>query len=188
MHSLHEAIEATAAAARNVATDEHIKSICQHLQKSTKVFPLKKGHQFTDLSTKSGLYLFEIKFPFKTELEFSEFLMRWGSKGDKGLQKATSRAHPSRAAKHIEKVKGGEFIPLYLGKNQNVQTRVQQHLDGKAESGTYGLKLLTRSELLAGCELQVSYVTFDIGSDAYFCVEFLESAVRKAIHPIIGKQ
>ncbi len=188
MESLLQAIANTAMAAKKIATPEHVAEVENLLRSSLREFPLVAEHEFSNIATEPGVYFFDIQFPFRTESAFVEFIKAWGSKGTANPQKSTSRTYPKRAHTHVEKVKAGEFLPFYVGKNKNVRSRVTQHLTGAAESGTYGLKLLSRAELLNGCKLRVSAATFTISREAYFSIEFLEAALRERLHPMVGKQ
>jgi hypothetical protein len=111
-----------------------------------------------------------------------------GVPGGAKICRGQLRAHRSRAQKHLQNLHAGKFIPFYLGRNKNIRSRVMQHVRGKKESATYGLKLLSREYLLKGCKFRASGIVFKTSRDAYFCVEFLEAAIRKSLHPIIGKQ
>jgi hypothetical protein len=188
MESLLQAIAKTATAAKNIATPEHVAEVENLLQSSLREFPLVANHDFLNIGMGPGVYFFDIKFPFRTECAFLDFVKTWGSKGTANPQKSTSRTYLMRARTHVEKVKAGEFVPFYLGKNKNVRSRVTQHLTGAAQSSTYGLKLLSRAELLKGCKLRASAAILKIAPDAYFSVELLEAALRERLHPMVGKQ
>ena len=188
MQALHQIIADATAAALKITALEHVKTVERGLLSSLQEFPLAVSHPFANIAAGPGIYYFDIRFPFSTEPEFTQFLRAWGSKGASNLQKGTSRSYPKRAKQHIAKVEASEFVPFYLGKNMNVQDRVIQHLTGAADAGTYGLKLLTRSKLLDGCTIRVGGVVFEVDPKAYFCIEFLEAAIRERLHPIIGKQ
>ena len=188
MESLLQAIANTASVAKTIATPDHVVEVEQLLRSSLREFPLAADHDFSNIGSGLGVYFFDIQFPFRTEDAFFDFIEMWGAKGSANAQKGTSRTYPKRAKNHIEKVKAGEFVPFYVGKNKNVRSRVTQHLTGAANSGTYGLKLLSRAELLKGCKPRASGAIFDISPEAYFSIEFLEVALRERLHPIVGKQ
>ncbi|MBS1186617.1 MAG: hypothetical protein H6R04_635 [Burkholderiaceae bacterium] len=188
MESLLQAIANTATAAKQIVTPKHVEEVEEFLRSSLCEFPLVAGNDFPNIGSGPGIYFFDIQFPFRTSKDFLNFIDMWGSKGTANPQKSTSRAYPKRATSHVKKVEAGEFVPFYVGKHKNVRSRVIQHLTGAAESGTYGLKLLSRAELLKGCKLRVSGITFNIAPDAYFSMEFLEAALRERLHPMVGKQ
>ncbi|MCR5886108.1 hypothetical protein LRS03_25945 [Rhizobacter sp. J219] len=177
-----------AAHAATLSTPESIRLVCQALRDSLTPFEVAKEAAFEHIKNGPGLYYIEVKFPFRTEVELTKFIQQWGAVRAPNNPGATARAYPSRAKKHLIKVKNGEFVPFYLGKHMQVRGRVGQHLSGLATSTTYGLKLLARSHLLDGCSFQVGAATFEIPRQAYFCVAFLEEGARKNLQPIIGKQ
>lgn len=188
MESLEHLMNAAAGIATQITTPSNMAEVEAKLRSTLALFPLSGTHAFPNAGTGPGLYFIEIKFPFRTEEGLIDFVGRWGTKGGDGLQKATSRSYANRAKRHLQKVKAGEFVPLYLGKNKNVRSRLIQHLTGKTDAATYGLKLLSRSAVLEGCQLRAGAVDFTINRDAYFCIALLEAALRDKIHPIVGKQ
>jgi hypothetical protein len=188
MQSLHLAMSKAALAARRIVAPKHIAGVEAALISSLEEFSLASDEQFEHIANGPGVYLFDIRFSFRTEKELIQFAKDWGSKGGLDLQKGTSRSYPKRAKQHIGKVEAGEFVPFYLGKRMAIRDRVRNHLTGKSEAGTYGLKLLSRTELLKNCTLRAGGVTFELPTEAYFCIQFIEAELRKQLHPIIGKQ
>lgn len=188
MQTLLDAIAATSKASLAIATPEHLAWIMSELHRSLAPIRLEPTQTFECISACPGLYYFDIAFPFRTDSEFDHFLERWGRKGGGSLQTATARAYTKRASQHKEKVRLGQPVPFYIGKHKNIRSRVTQHLTGSSESGTYGLKLLSRSELLKGCTIRVGGVALVATREGYFCVEFLESALRSRLHPVVGRQ
>jgi hypothetical protein len=98
------------------------------------------------------------------------------------------RTYSKRAKLHREKVEADEYVPFYIGKNMSVRGRVARHLTGKADFGTYRLKLLYRGALLRGCTLRAGGVVFEVDAKAYFRMQFLEAALCERLRPIVGKQ
>ena len=188
MKELQAAISETYVAASKIASVEHVLALESKLRSSLVEFTLTADNEFENIDSGPGVYFFDIQFPFKTERELYEFAKAWGTKGAASLQRGTSRSYPTRVKQQIARVEAGEPISFYLGKNKNIRSRVKGHLTGKAEQGTYGLKLLSRTALLKECKLRASGVSFQIVPEAYFCVQLLESALRERLHPIVGKQ
>ncbi len=151
-------------------------------------FKVCREVSFDHALDKPGLYFIEIKFPFTSQDKLATFLASWGLVRGENCPPSMPRASQKKAMRHATKLQDGDFIPFYLGKNLKVQSRLKQHLVGERESKTYGLKLLCRPELLEGCELRAGAVAFDLTQSAYFCVSLLEAALRKRVHPIVGKQ
>lgn len=95
---------------------------------------------------------------------------------------------PSQGKKHAFAIAAGQFIPFYLGKEKNVRSRLEGHLNAAQASSTYSLKLLERAHLLTGIQFKVSALALSVDDEAYFCVSLFEAALRKLLHPIIGRQ
>ncbi len=132
----------------------------------------------------SGIYLFEIKKRghYKTFKEWSvAFTKKWEAK--KYLKKHCPVIAKGRLKKHGQL---DEWIPLYIGKSNNVYKRVDQHLNKELNSTTYALKLMARENLKED-EFRVSIIRFDI--DNYDTImPFIENKMRERYNPIIGKQ
>jgi hypothetical protein len=81
------------------------------------------------------------------------------------------------------------WIPLYVGKSKNVQSRIYEHIEGLSAK-TYGMKLSHRETLKYGIQFRVSYSPlYELGDDImYELVKVIENKVRAEFNPIIGKQ
>ncbi|EPN8252974.1 hypothetical protein ACT3SD_004652, partial [Vibrio alginolyticus] len=165
-----------------------IWSLAKKLKQQSRTLTLNAPNSDLSLPSSPGIYYFEAKFNFKDYEYLEDFGNRWGAIRSRNLPKGVSRYYPSRAKKHISRLKQGKFIPLYLGKRDNLSDRIINHLDGSEESGTYALKLRSRPELLSGVELRYSFHEFNINPRAYFGVEVIEKSLREVFNPIIGKQ
>lgn len=84
------------------------------------------------------------------------------------------------------------LIPLYLGKTEKLQTRLDNHINGKWDSKTYSLKLKQRSNIDIK-HIQLAY--YKVGFDNEICPEIkqlylttLEQKLRKKLFPLVGKQ
>lgn len=188
MHTIDDLISAIAKQATELTEAQTLKKVEDRLRSSPVPFPLSKDCSFIHFSNSPGLYLIDIKFPFLDKAKLDAFVSSWGKAKGKNNPPATARASAKRARAHASKVAAGEFVPFYLGKNLQVRDRLHQHVCDDASSTTFGLKLLSRPQLLEGCTLRATAVTFNIATDAYFCVGLLEAALRKSIQPIVGKQ
>jgi len=168
--------------------DEHISSAERALRTSISPFSIADSDPFSSISSGPGIYYIEAQFPFKTEAELEMFGKSWGMVRAKDLAKSVPRYHPNRAKHHVASVAAGSFIPLYLGKEWNIQSRLRGHLDGQKESSTYSMKLRDRSYLLRDVNLRVGTFPMPATKEAYFCVALVEAALRKRLHPILGRQ
>lgn len=84
------------------------------------------------------------------------------------------------------------LIPLYLGKTEKLQTRLDNHINGKRDSKTYSLKLKQRKNIDLK-QIQLAY--YKVGFDNEICPEIkqlylttLEQKLRKKLFPLVGKQ
>jgi hypothetical protein len=184
MQSIEKEIVAATGAVNKVTSENHIDYIVEKLRSSRGEFALTDGFGFQNGDDRPGIYLIEIKLASNTELALGAFVDNWNL----DQPKCNSLAYRKRAQKHLPEKGPCDFLPLYLGKGMNVRKRLTEHLTGKADSSTYGLKLLARADVLNGCTLKANWVTFEVDKKGYFCIELLEAALRRKLHPIVGKQ
>ncbi len=189
-HNTLTAIEATIRitheASKQITTPEHVALLKAKLEESMQTLPLNGRIDRRPERAKPGVYLFEVKFSFRTKEELEAFGDRWGRHRAENLPKSMPRYYSTRAEKHYKRLEAGMFIPFYLGKEQNVDDRIYGHIHGVEDSSTSSLKLLSRLALLENCEIRCGAVTLDIDEGAYFSIALIESALRLELHPIIG--
>lgn len=85
----------------------------------------------------------------------------------------------------------GAEIPFYLGKAEKMRSRVKQHVFLDAKSGTYALKLdamRNSNPKILTLDFGVSYLAFPFDKKSMFLLEIIESALRNALNPVIGRQ
>ena len=80
------------------------------------------------------------------------------------------------------------WTSLYLGKSENVQRRVRDHVTLGADKRTFGLKLHARKEKMAQHRFRVTYLCFDGFDGQQFVLTTLQREIRKRLHPIVGRQ
>jgi len=140
------------------------------------------------IESKPGLYYFHANFEESNYTSFESFGCVWGK--PQGVHKGPKdcpRFYSTRAKKHPE-ITDRANIPFYLGKGENLNKRVDGHVNDIISSTTYGLKLKARSELLKSVTLKLGVVYLNLEKDSLFMLEKFESLIRKNINPIIGKQ
>lgn len=83
-------------------------------------------------------------------------------------------------------------LPLYLGKTEKLQTRLDIHINGKRDSKTYSLKLKQRINIDLK-HIQLAY--YEVGFDNEICPEIkqlylttLEQKLREQLNPLVGKK
>jgi hypothetical protein len=86
-----------------------------------------------------------------------------------------------------------DFQPIYIGKSENLKSRIHEHCFQIITSSTYGMKLSHRKNILTNYDIYVGY--FDIKKEEnfskaamQFIITNLESELRKTLNPWIGKQ
>jgi hypothetical protein len=166
----------------------NIDEVLRKLRETKIDFCLEDGNPFATVCEKPGIYFIEARFQFTTEEELKRFGEAWGYA--KGISPVSNcpRFYKGRVKPNLSALRNSEYVPFYLGKQQNVKARLNLHLNDSLESTTYGLKLRARREILKKCNLRASWVTFNSTASNYFCVELIESALREKLNPIIGKQ
>jgi len=84
------------------------------------------------------------------------------------------------------------FYPFYVGKSEELATRLNQHITHHKTHSTYGLKLANRKHFKLE-DFEVGY--WQLESDAkfskvvsQFIITTLEQKVREKLNPLIGKK
>lgn len=84
------------------------------------------------------------------------------------------------------------LLPLYLGKTEKLQTRLDNHINGKRDSKTYSLKLKQRKNIdLKHIHLAYYEVRFDneISPEIkQLYLRTLEQKLREQLNPLVGKK
>lgn len=167
---------------------ENIDAVLSKLKESRIELCLNDNDPLSTVCEKAGIYFIEAKFPFTTEEELNKFGEAWGNAKGKEVVSNCPRFYKGRVKQNLNALRSSEYVPFYLGKQQNVKARLNLHFNGTIESTTYGLKLKARREIIEKCTFSVSWVTFNSNTSNYFCVDLIESALRGKLNPIIGKQ
>lgn len=131
-----------------------------------------------------GIYLIEIKNTNEFDsfdLWIKDFKNEW--EGDKYKYKFTPNTKKIRIKAHKELK---DWIPIYIGKSRNIESRVYGHLYKELHKTTFALKLLARENLI-NHTFRLKVLKVDVHNyDAI--VPKIEWQLRNRINPIIGKQ
>lgn len=137
-----------------------------------------------------GLYLFEV-FP-KNDFSKVYFLNNWKSYKDVNNIKCPTI---TSTFKDFDVNLRSEWNSFYIGKSENLRTRVKEHCFHELNCSTYSLKLKRRDELIDTCNFSLSYYDLkDIEpflknkEILQFVITNLERELRKEIKPWVGKQ
>ena len=148
-------------------------------------FVLNEDTGRIDIPKKIGLYLFEIDTNGLEDYNkwVEHFITKWQDEKYKKYFVPNSRK--SRLEHHrnkpIEK-----WMPLYLGKTNNLGGRINQHIFHELKKPTTALKLKARTNLY-GERFRVKYLTLDIQNWREI-LPILERALRDKVNPILGRQ
>lgn len=148
---------------------------------------------FNSLNNVSGLYLFEIKKDINTFKEwfdtFENKFHNLNEKKDFFRYKFTPRVN--KLKKDLEIYENQDWIPLYVGKSQNLKQRMHEHLFSKLGKSPFGLKLYSRFEhdVFLDNFFRLKIIRLDrIDKKNYaFIAPNLEIKLKRKIRPIVGK-
>ncbi len=146
-----------------------------------------------------GIYFFELKLD--GQITNKEKWIKWTNgfktEWDKPKRKNGEKlkapiTYKGRIEAHYKKkntfFKTMKWIPLYLGKSQELSKRINEHLNDELNDTTYSLKLGKRN-FLKGKTIRVSVIEFDAKIKNYNVIApHIERIKREDLNPIIGKQ
>lgn len=136
-----------------------------------------------DIPAAFGIYCFYIKF--SKPMGKSDFQELW--------DKDEIENQPKVSLMRLREFEKDTWTPLYVGKSENLNKRVHQHLN-LDKTSTYALKLKRRASLNKIASYKVVYYSFEVSDNVLdksliqFVITNLESKIRNKIEPIIGKQ
>ena len=174
--------------------DEEFVTACEETLNGEGVtLELSKDNDLSVISDKSGLYCFWIKLTEWHQNSFDEWedlVKQFADEWERpvGEIQYSPKSNKGNRIKRLKDYEDDEWIPLYIGKSENVQKRVRQHIELAPEKKTYALKLKARSKQLEGAEIEVTSLELDTCKENYFVVGLIEQLVRARMCSIIGKQ
>lgn len=131
-----------------------------------------------------GIYLFFIEPTI--DLTHAEFIERWRGKEKKGNSSKIKKTK----LKILEK---GKTYPLYIGKSEELLSRVSEHCFQPIDKTTYSLKMSHRAEIIEVAKF--SFGVYELNMEGtfknhlfQFVLVNLERELRNIYHPLIGKQ
>ena len=131
-----------------------------------------------------GIYLFFIH-P-KRDMTYDEFIQLWKGQTHKGN---SSKIKKSK----IKVLEKGKPYPLYIGKSEELLSRVSEHCFQPIDKTTYSLKLLHRQEIIEAADF--SFGSYELNmQESYnnylfqFVLVNLERELRSILNPLVGKQ
>jgi len=164
-----------------------IENCISRLNKKVKIHFINDAW-CSKLFDSAGIYLFWAKFANYGK-DLSDFQNKW--KSAKESISYYPQFNKKRALQTIKQYKSNQYLPFYLGKSENIRSRVKQHIFLDGNKTTYALKLK------AICEKQksigqilffVSQLSFPFSNESYFLLNIVETELRNKLNPIIGEQ
>ena len=167
---------------KKVCSPVCISNIASELLDRTHIINLNNNMPKFSITENCGLYYFEANFQNSIYGTLEEFGNAW-----KGINTKSPSFYVKQSKLHSNLFKTTNFIPFYIGKSENINTRINEHifLEG---SDTYALRLMERLNILGGIDFKYSYLELKLDPKLYFLLAEFESLIRADIIPIIGKQ
>lgn len=185
LRELHEKLEESL---KNLETQvENYISVLNFIENNCFMLKNYKKDDLNNLSEKQGVYFIEVKMSEKFDT-FEKWLKVF--KDDWAKDNITSKT-PKISDKWINeykkiKQKNDNWIPLYLGKSENIKKRVLEHFEKKVSSTTSALKLNARKKIY---EYEFKLSIIEIETKYYsLLMHKIEEKLRDNHCPIVGKQ
>lgn len=156
-----------------------IKFIVSNELESKNIFPYKK---------QKGVYLFELNLDTnhltgtKRSTKIKNFAEAWSKKKNDSFFSSSVIKKRLKLRSDFDE----QWLPIYIGKNKDVYSRIKEHIDLSPIKNTYAMKLKHRTNL-HGLEFRVSIIEIDV-FNYDFIVPHIERSLREEYHPLIGKQ
>ena len=135
-----------------------------------------------------GIYYFEASFRNFLYDEDMKFVDAFSNLWDETSENINvSALNKKRIKNYDSRIQSNEWVPFYLGKEQNLNSRLEQHIFSPTNNSTYALRLVDRG-LIDTIDFRVTFVPINLYGPQYRNMQDLESGLRKLILPIVGKQ
>lgn len=167
-----------------------IKNIRFNIEKGTTFIisdELNTQNLFENKKQK-GVYLFELNLdnPYligtKRATKIKNFAEAWSKKKNDSFFSSSVIKKRLKLRRDFNE----QWLPLYIGKSQDLYSRIKEHIDLSTNKNTYAMKLRHRTNLY-GLEFRVSTIEINI-VNYNFIVPHIEHSLREEYNPLIGKQ
>jgi hypothetical protein len=174
----------------NVFIEQKINDVLTQLKQNKTVLDSNFPNiQIQNIDKKSwGVYAFYMR-PKKMISTYEELNGLWQTGlDDKPLQS------PRVIKGNFKPLNIGESTCLYVGKSEDLISRISQHIYQRTKPSTYGLKLSDHNRLHIDNTFEYSYFVLKVNpskqtNDAMKCLLVtLEKRLRSRLKPLIGKQ
>lgn len=150
---------------------------------------------FNTLPRCPGIYFFSMKIPIIHQAyslldnNIQNFSQVWKEYDGKSII-WTPGLKIKRCLYHLNENRDQDFyregwIPLYLGKSENIQNRVRQHFEQNPMQHTFGMKLGARKNM-EGISIKIQLIPFNF-SNSKTILPYIETKIRNRLNPIIGQ-
>ena len=131
-----------------------------------------------------GVYLIEIKIS-NSELSIQDWIGSFKNKWEHSdfVARFVPNTRIGRIRKHQEATK---WLPIYIGKSRNIQSRLKEHIYKKMKENSGGLKLIERKNIY-GEIFRVSSISINV-NNYDLIIPQIERYFREKYNPILGKQ
>lgn len=139
-------------------------------------------------SKQKGIYLFELNLDSpnltgkKRATRIKNFAEAWSQKKKESFFSSSVIKKRLQLRSDYDE----QWLPLYIGKNKDIHSRIREHIDLCPTKNTYAMKLRHRTNL-HGLEFRVTTIEIDV-LNYDFIVPHIERSLREIYHPLIGKQ
>jgi hypothetical protein len=132
-----------------------------------------------------GLYLIEVCSTAQGMTSIDDWMAYFRTAWDQGDFKR-SYVPSYQKARMLKHTALNDWMPLYLGKSEKIGKRVHEHMHLAKEKRTFALKLHARN-LLNTNAFRLSILPLTVNNYDVIAPR-LEAAVRRKLHPLIGRQ
>ncbi|MBV1876038.1 MAG: hypothetical protein KUG79_00215 [Pseudomonadales bacterium] len=176
--------------ARKVEEHEVVDKVLEYFKENIQEIALDDTDWIKGISSGKGIYYFEVKFP-SSEKAWAEQIELFGENWKNWKENKTGivpdfQLERSRIISNT--TTNDDWLPFYIGKRDNVCSRIKEHILGVKNEKTGALRLNDRKKELAEFSFRLSYITFELSKEEYRLMAYLENGLRNNLTPIIGRQ
>lgn len=172
--------------------DNEISKQLSLLEKEINTLEFKTYYEFTVLESKNNFNKYKLNFQGIYFIEIEKkgnniTFSQWVDKFKTEWENKSFFNRPQIRQKSINNVKlTNNWIPLYIGKSQEIGNRLYKHLFLENKKSTYALKLYDKA-FLKHEKIRIKAIEINVENYDQI-VPFIERKLRDEINPIVGKQ
>lgn len=175
---------------RKIQKDSFAKElICEFDRNVLPVHIGGNNNALVDIPDGHGIYLFEAKFR-KEKVQRETFVEYFNSLWNK--DRASIIHYPAIIKSRIALVQKNfnkkQWVPIYLGKTEHLNRRINAHINLGPDKKTFALKLAARKKTLCYVSFRVKYIKIRNTQETQILLSKIETVLRRKIGPILGRQ